>query len=93
MAKKQKKFFYVIVCDNCKLKFVTDVNTDARSCSWDTSEGKKPYKFHSWNDANYLCMVIACNMRIWAYPVVNSYELEQLPYFERETKDEETKVE
>lgn len=93
MARKQKKYFYVIVCDNGKLKFVTEVNNDERTCSWDMSEGKKPYKFYSWDDANYLCLGLACNMRIWAFPVVNSYELEQLPYFEHKTKDEETKGE
>ena len=48
MARKQKQYFYVIVCDNGKLKFVTEVNDDERTCSWDMSEGKKPYKFYSW---------------------------------------------
>lgn len=88
MARKQKQYFYVIVCDKGKLKFVTSVDINTKSCKWEMKEGEKPYKFYSWDDANYLCLGLACNMGIWAYPVANSYELERLPYFERETKDE-----
>ena len=88
MAKKAKQFYYVVVCIDDKLKFVTSVDTETKSCKWEMKEGKKPYKFYSWDDANYLCLGLATNKRIWAYPVANSYELNILPYFERETKDE-----
>lgn len=87
--KKAKQFYYVIVCIDGKLKFVTSVDTNTKSCKWEMKKGEKPYKFYSWDDANYLCLGLACNMQIWAYPVTNSYELDTLPYYEKDDKKEE----
>ena len=84
---KQKKYYYVVVChDTDKIRFVTKVDNEKRTCEWKANKGEKPYKFHSWEDANYVCLGLQFR-GTWAYPVVMFYELKTLPYNEIEEKE------
>ena len=82
MSKKQKKYYYVVVChDTNKLRFVTKVDNENRTCEWTANKGEKPYPFYSWDDANYVCLGLGWR-GTWAFPVVMPYELDRLPYNE-----------
>ena len=70
--KKPKQYFYAgIVRNDGQFRFITDVNTEERTCKWEAT--KPPYLFHSWDDANYVCLGL-----MWrgmsAYPIVLNYE-------------------
>lgn len=82
--KKPKQFFYIaVVAKDNKFAFVTKVDSEKRTAEWTMKEGDKPYKFYSWDDANYVCLGLQFH-GTWAFPVAMSYELDTLPYYIKE---------
>lgn len=75
----KNKHIYVAIIRNENPVFVTAIDTDTRTAEW--KETKIPYEFHSWDDANYVCLGLMCR-GIWAFPVVTSYEMKEPLYKE-----------
>lgn len=71
------KFIYVAIMRDERPVFITSVNTEARTAEW--KETETPFRFNSWDDANYVCLGLMWR-GIWAFPVVTSYEMKD-PFY------------
>ena len=80
MARKQTKWWYVIVCTGEGVKFVTDVSRSTKSATWD---GKKTPFAMSEVWAQELARGLTWN-GYNAYPICTDYEIYHQPYDYRE---------
>ena len=76
MARKQTKWWYVIVCTGEGVKFVTDVHSSSKTAMWD---GKKTPCEMSESMAHNLAMGLTWN-NYNAYPVCSNYPIVHQPY-------------
>ena len=82
ISMKDKFVYIVVMCE--KPRFITSVDSEKRTCEWNATG--MPYKFHSWEDANYVCMGLMWR-GTWAFPVVTPIDMKE-PFY-TETEEEE----
>lgn len=78
LSMKEKFIYVVVMCD--KPRFITSVNYEDRNAEWKATG--IPYKFNSWEDANYVCLGLMWRGN-WAFPVVTAYECKE-PFYREE---------